>query len=199
MLLNCIERHARVRILLAMTRVRTEATPSTSVIDYCLSATNLQMVAPAVKQRRENLNSPQYKWRRADGTADRGDVCPLADVQEICLETPYWLSGRPGWSVVHCVQSARSCAKFCNRSTLPRVILPLSPQPIVLSLPIFRSPPPPTPPPPCSFLPPAEPTLVFSSFCARSLQPQPLHRSPLRLQLISLVLGRPFSNFEFLR
>jgi len=74
-------------------------------------------------------------------------------------------------------------------------------QPIVLSLPIFRSPTPPPPPdfPPCSFLPPVEPTLAFSSFCARSLQPQPLHRSPLRLQLISLVLGRPFSNFEFLR
>lgn len=49
----------------------------------------------------------------------------LADVQEICLETPYWLSGRSGWSVVHRVQSARSCAKFCNRSTLPRVIRPL--------------------------------------------------------------------------
>lgn len=127
-----------------------------------------------------------------------GDVCSLANVQEICLETSYWLSGRPGWSVVHRVQSARSCAKFCDRSTLPCVILPLlcltdssfSPDiPFSIS-PNF---------PPCSFLPPAEPTLAFSSFCARSLQPQPLHRSPLRLQLISLVLGRPFSNFEFLR
>lgn len=139
---------------------------------------------------------------RRDGRP--GDVCSLADVQEICLETPYWLSGRPGWSVVHRVQSARSCAKFCNRSTLPRVILPLPPRTdrsFSPDIPFSTFPPPPPPPdsPPCSFLPPAEPTLAFSSFCARSLQPQPLHRSPLRLQLISLVLGRPFSNFEFLR
>lgn len=93
---------------------------------------------------------------------------------------------------------ARSCAKFCNRSTLPRHPPPPVPTDRSFSPDIPFSTIPPLP----SLLlstPPAEPTLAFSSFCARSLQPQPLHRSPLRLQLILLVLGRPFSNFEFLR
>lgn len=67
------------------------------------------------------------KFPAINGGGREGRMPALADVQKICLETSYWLSGRPDWSVVHRVQSARSCAKFCNRSTLPRVILPLLP------------------------------------------------------------------------
>lgn len=74
------------------------------------------------------------------------DVCSLADVQEIRLETSYWLSGRPGWLVVHRVQSA--CAKLRQvpqsvQSPAP-FCLPLPSHPsaqlIVLFLPIFRLP-----------------------------------------------------------
>lgn len=87
---------------------------------------------------------------------------------------------------------ARSCAKSCNRSTLPcHSTSPLANRSFFFSRYSVALPP--------AFPPRAEPTFEFSSFCTRPLQPQPLHRSPLRLQLISLVLGRPFSNFEFLR
>lgn len=55
------------------------------------------------------------------------DVCSPADVQEIRLETSYWLSGRPGWLVVHRVQSA--CAKLRQVPQSVQSPAPFSPPP----------------------------------------------------------------------
>jgi hypothetical protein len=158
--------------------------------------------------------------------------CMLADVQEIRLETSYWLSGRPGRSLGRCVVSslpARSCAKFrqsahppvpsssasssssssssstssfsssstrfcpTDRSFSPDISCPDHPTPYPLTI-----------PPPFRPAVPTAPAYIRVFLFLRAAAVQPLvaaslHRSPLRLQLISLVLGRPFSNFEFLR
>lgn len=121
-------------------------------------------------------------------------VCScVRDVQEICLEIPYWLSGRPGWSSVVC--PVHACAKLRQvlqsfhpfASTSP----PYSSRSFSLDIPN-----PPFSPSTLSLsLPSSSP--LFAYAVGSSLQS--LHRSPLKLQLISLVLGRPFSNFEFVR